>query len=429
MENIKEEILFEYNRMEWYGEDKKSGLNNGYERYYIYNEEGEKQYKALSLPIDKIRKLINNYNKEEVIVEKKEKSIVNSNYKIKTTNGLVNEDHFKMFLQHDGNMCLCPNEEHCDINTGSVTFSEFASGNIGIHCWVCGETWNLYDTIKMVDKNSILKYNKIINNIDYELINSNETVVKKANITKIKENVKQYYSNYFDIKNYYNNILGNVLNENNELYKASYIEQLTKQMKTFCPFMFMDINIELNKEHLKRLKWDRNNESLVIPFFLREDLRNCFLYNDPRGKYVPVLKWKRKVNEEIIDFYNRPIFLQECLENRLKNKNKFIIICEGVKDTFNANLMGYSAITTGGVTNTKPLTEKKDTIEIIEKAFDYIVIALDNDKAGNDNMYRYINLFNKDKIINITKLFNYGEDFSDFMVRMLKNDKNFRLEL
>ena len=372
-------------------------------------------------------------------------------------NTKITQEHFFAVLKHDGHKCLCPNPKHKDLEPGSVSFTNLNSGSVGIRCFVCNENYNLYKTLELLNSKYLNSYGKFVNMKKDKLVlankqfNANYTNTIKSNKSTLDyaENFNELLPNIvwnalipYDSDNIFKNYnlkfdfdFSDDSNDDFSLLNStenSDISIKTESIYKLIPFLTIP-NYKIANSHLisKFIAYDNYFKTIVINYCdSKDNIINLFNHQTDLGKYVPKFKWRRELkNLSIENYYDVPIFYDYTINLKLSEdaSDDFIIITEGVKDCMNALLLNYHSITTGGVKNTKPMTDI--VISEIKSKYKCIVIALDNDVHGLSMIDTYKSMFSDKLIVNLTKYFDPGEDFTDFMFRKISQDKNFRLTI
>lgn len=370
------------------------------------------------------------------------------------TQTMITENHFFSILKHNGHKCLCPNPKHNDTKPGSVSFIKYDTGSVGIRCFVCNKNFSLYDTLTILKSKHLKEYSKFLKMKKDILINNNK--VFESNLSNdfisLTSSDKKDYAENFDVnmpERLYNNyieykeenifkkfVLEDVLLdlnlEENDIVKENNEQiYISNEIYNLIPFLKLNLDRKIfNKNMISDfVKYDQQFDTLIIKYSdSKDNIINLFSHKTNLGKYVPKFKWRREVNNIIQNYYNVPIFYDYTINKQIKDKmNNFIIINEGVKDCLNATLLGYHSITSGGVKNLKPFDNL--VIKEISDRYDFIIIALDNDKHGLEMIQEYKNMFPGKFIVNLTKTFNENEDFTDFMFRKLSENSNFQITI
>jgi DNA primase len=249
-------------------------------------------------------------------------------------------------------MFRCINPYHTDSNASMKYFDDNK-----VYCFGCGQTYNLFDVISLIENVSKKEAFKRAINYYYK----NQQKPMESLKMKPKENkektLKDYQKAYFVWhKNF----------KKNEQAK-DYLESRGIDTKLVDKY-----NIGFNEFHFK----DGDMKALIIPI-----TANCFT-----ARNIDI------TNKEFR--YYKPTGCHTDILNKtaLTNSISYCVIAEGEFDCLSYETVGVNAISLGGVNNVPKFKElDKDN----KKTY---ILSLDNDEAGNQAKNELIDYFKENKI-------------------------------
>lgn len=275
-------------------------------------------------------------------------------------------------------MFRCINPNHNDSNASMKYYSDNK-----VYCFGCGETYNLFDCIAIlenVDNKEAFK-----RALQYYKMGQALRIIKEFTKEKDKEK-KQGEKDYSKAYNVWSKNLEN--------------EKTAKQYL---------LGRKINEETIKRFNLgynefnfgDRKLKAIIIPVSNNSFTARNIDQNNKDFRY-----YKAKGNHT--DIFNK---------EALFNDKPFCFITEGEFDCLSFESIGANSIALGSVSN---LSKFKNLD--IDKSKIYI-IAFDNDEAGEKATEELVDYFKLNKI----KYLTYNcEDYKDVNEAFVKNEENFK---
>lgn len=261
-------------------------------------------------------------------------------------------DYLESHSINTSKMFRCINPYHKDSNASMKYFDDNK-----VYCFGCGQTYNLFDVISLVENVSKKEaFKRAINYYQRHQQKSKESIKLKPKETKEKT-IKDYQKAYY------------VWHKNFKQNKQAmeYLQSRGIDVKLVDKY-----NIGYNEFHFK----DGDMKALIIP-----NTANCFTARNID-----------KTNENFR--YYKPTGCHTDILNKsaVTNNIQYCVIAEGEFDCLSYETVGINAISLGGANNVCKFKElEKDN----KKSY---IIALDNDEAGQLARNELIEYFKENKI-------------------------------
>ncbi len=296
------------------------------------------------------------------------------------------KSNLKNYLESRGidtsRMFRCINPNHNDSNASMKYYDDNK-----VHCFGCGETYNLFDCIaKLENVNNKEAFKRAL---QYYNLGANLRKIEdytKEKITKNKQNVKDYSRAY---KVWSKNL-------ENEKSAKNYLKMRKIDEKTAKKF-----NLGYNLFNFGEKKLS----AIIIPisknsFTARniDTTNNDFRYYKTKGSHI--------------DIFNK---------EALYNDKPFCFITEGEFDCLSLETIGANAIALGSVSNLSKFKE----LELDKKKV--YIIAFDSDEAGYKASDDLVNYFKENKIkFLIYECAEYKDKYKDVNEALVNDEEYFK---
>lgn len=276
-------------------------------------------------------------------------------------------------------MFRCINPNHNDSNASMKYYDDNK-----VYCFGCGETYNLFDCIAILENVD----NKEAFKRALQYYNFGKTLREIKDFTKEKntEN-KQSEKDYSKAYKVWSKNLENEKNAKNYLFSRKIDEKTAKKF-----------NLGYNEFNFG----DRKLKAVIIPIS-----KNSFTARNIDQNNKELRYYKTKGNHT--DIFNK---------EALYNDNPFCFIVEGEFDCLSLESVGANAIALGSVSNLskfKNLDLNKDKVYIT---------AFDNDEAGERATEDIIDFFKQNKLKHLIYKCN---EYKDVNEELVKDEENFRI--